>query len=183
MFKRIAVAVVSVSLVLPFLQVAGVAGANATGRTAATKFSALSLTEKAIVFKCQSPKKILFDNGNIYGVSNGGKQPSFSTKGIAYCLIQITTYHWNDGRGAIPGTISLVSSTGLKIGPRKAIASAGQGNAPNVYWKVDSSAKAKPTIINGIYKCVDSNPSTWSQDSQSNGFGFCQVVVEKAVKA
>jgi hypothetical protein len=134
---------------------------------------------------CSGAQFQLFDNWNGDAVSNGGTPPSFSTEGKRYCLISISTYHWNGGQGATPGTISLVSSTAT-LGPWQATGSPGQptmqypGGVPNANWTVTPGSPTAPVLIDGSYTCNDSDPSTWSQDSTSAGLGFCKVYVEAA---
>lgn len=132
------------------------------------------------VAKCQGPTIKILDNSNGGGVLGGGRPPSFMTKGVRYCLMQIVTYHWNNGEGAKPGTLGLNGLFGAKLGPWPATGSSGQGNAADVNWTANLSTLAKPVVIRGVYSCVDSDPATWSQNTQSHGTGFCQVYVEKA---
>src|SRR5262249_50512655 len=101
-----------------------------------------------------------------------GKPPSFSTKGKAYCLASIVTYHWHGGKGAKPGTLGLAGSS--PVGPYKAAGSAGQGGAPNVNWVAVPPA-GKQVVINGTYTCTDSDHATWSQNQATGGKGFCKV--------
>lgn len=61
----------------------------------------------------------VFYNGNIAGVSNGAKAPSF-TFDTAVRLKYLMTYHWNGGRGAPAGTLALISSDGTLFGPWQA---------------------------------------------------------------
>lgn len=126
-------------------------------------------------YKCGGTQVKLFDNSNTGGVFNGGKPPSFSTKGKAYCLASIVTYHWNNGLGKAPGTIGLIGSS--KVGPLTAKSSTGQGGAPDVNWAVTAT---KPIVIKGTYSCADSDPATWSQNQQSGGKGFCIVFATPA---
>lgn len=126
-------------------------------------------------YKCGGTQVKLFDDTNAGGVSNGGKPPTFSTKGKAYCLASIVTYHWNNGLGKAPGTIGLTG--GSKVGPLKAKSSAGQGGAPDVNWAVTAT---KQIVIKGTYSCADSDPATWSQNQQSGGKGFCVVFATPA---
>lgn len=135
----------------------------------------------ASAYKCQGAATKLFDNSNGGGVQGGGKSPSFLTRGVSYCVMQIITYHWNHGLGKAPGTIGLNGSGNAKVGAWKATGSSGQGGAKNVNWMATVSTASKPVVINGVYSCVDSDPATWSEDTQSHGTGFCQVYVEKAV--
>ena len=102
--------------------------------------------------------------------------------------MQLITYHWNNGQGAKPGTIGLTSLAGAKALSGNSLkwpatGSVGQGAAANVNWTANVSTPTKPVVINGIFSCVDSDPATWSQDPQTNGAGFCQVYVEKAITA
>ncbi len=155
-------------------------GGTNSGVGTVSTCKAISAVKKATV-TCQGPTIKLMDNSNGGGVLGGGKQPSFMTKGISYCLMQLVTYHWNNGQGAKPGTIGLNGAAGVKVGPWAASGSAGSNNAQNVNWTANVSTPTKPVVINGVYSCVDSDPTTWSQDAQSHGTGFCQVYVVKAV--
>jgi len=138
-------------------------------------------------YKCVG-QPITLTNSNTGAVQNGGTAPTFNTKGRAYCLLEIHTYHWNDGQGAAPGTVGLtvVSGTGgagNTIGPFAATGSNGQGGVHNANWDVSVPQAPAPVVIKGKYSCLDSDPSTWAQNQQSNGLGFCTLVVQKAVKA
>ncbi|MES1247579.1 MAG: hypothetical protein ABUS54_07895 [Actinomycetota bacterium] len=138
-------------------------------------------------YSCIGSQTTLFDNSNGGLVSGGGKPPQFSTYATVgvgtYCLNSIRTYHWNNGAGKTPGTIGLgtvsFGSIVNPVPPRQATGSAGSNNAPNVNWEVDYSTST-PTIISGIYTCKDSDPSTWSQDTQTQGKGFCVVTATPA---
>jgi PKD repeat protein len=130
-------------------------------------------------YKCSGGQIKLFDSSNGGGVLNGAKPPSFSTKGKAYCLVSIVTYHWNNAKGKKPGTLGLTGSS--TAGPFAATGSAGQGGAPNVNWTANVP-QTKPVVINGNYSCSDSDPASWSQNPQSGGKGFCTVYVTNAVK-
>jgi PKD repeat protein len=130
-------------------------------------------------YKCSGTQIKLFDNSNGGGVLNGGKPPGFNTNGKAYCVVSITTYHWNNGQGKAPGTIGLTGSS--TVGPFAAKGSAGQGGAPNVNWTATAPA-GKPAVIDGTYSCQDSDPASWSQNQQTGGKGFCIVYGTNAVK-
>jgi hypothetical protein len=87
-------------------------------------------------------------------------------------VTQLITYHWNNGRGAAPGTISLINaSTGQTYGPFRATGSSGQGGAPNVNW----TANVNLSLPAGQYQVVDSDPATWSWNGASGGYGFARV--------
>ena len=137
----------------------------------------------ATTYSCTGAQVKLFDNSNGGGVQNGGKPAVFTTKKRTYCLASITTYHWNNGQGATPGTIGLKVVAGLggagnTLGPLAATGSAGQGGAPNVNW---TATAGQPIVLDGSYSCQDSDPATWSQDPASHGQGFCTVYVTTAV--
>ena len=112
------------------------------------------------------------------GAVNGATKPTFSTGGQAYCLTAIQTYHWNGGKGQAPGTLGLEHVSGpagfSTVGPFNAIGSAGQNNAPNVNWQANVPTSPNPTVIDGTYKCTDSDAATWSA-STTGGPGFCNV--------
>jgi hypothetical protein len=136
-------------------------------------------------YVCQGHQFTLFDNINADSVSNGGLLPTFSTAGKAYCLMYIQTYHWNNGAGSSPGRIGLVRVSGPAALPKyisslKAQASAGSKGVPNVNWFV-SVAITKPVILDGTYRCTDSDHSTWSSDKASGNAGFCLVYADLAV--
>ena len=152
-----------------------------TGTASAAKFA---LPRQ---YKCVG-QSITLTNSNTGAVQNGGTAPTFDTKGRAYCLLEMHDYHWNNGQGATPGTVGLtvVSGTGGKtnaIGPFAATGSDGQGGVHNANWDVSVPQAPAPVVIKGKYSCVDSDPATWAQNQQSNGQGFCTLVVQKAVKA
>lgn len=122
----------------------------------------------------------VFAGSGTGAVVNGGKPPTFSTKGQAYCVTSVQTYHWNNGKGQAPGTIALRQVSGpagfdAEAGPFKAMGSAGQNGAPNVNWQVTlSTAPAPDAVIDGTYQCIDSSPATWST-ATAGGPGFCNV--------
>jgi len=113
----------------------------------------------------------LFNNTNISGVSNGPTAPTVFTLTSPAVVTELVTYHWNNGRGAVPGTIGLKPATGPVLGPFPAIGSPGQGGAPNVNWTAYVNLPLGP----GTYTVVDSEPPTWSQNAQSGHSGFAIV--------
>ena len=121
---------------------------------------------------CPGTAVKVFDNTNGGGVLNGGKPPTFDTKGKSYCLTQIVTYHWNGGHGKTPGSVGLTGTN--MAASASARGSAGQGGAPNVNW-TGTFVNPKPVHIDGTYQCTDSDPATWSQNPQSGGKGLCVV--------
>ena len=114
----------------------------------------------------------LFNNLNTGGALNGGVSPYFTLN--ASHITELVTYHWHDSRGATPGTITLRWQDGKKhlyFGPFAARGEAGQGGARNVVWVATVNVNVPP----GSYIVIDSDPTTWSQNSQSQGRGFTIV--------
>lgn len=109
----------------------------------------------------------IFKVGSDLAVQNGGTSPSF-TMARNHWITTLTTYHWNNGSGAAPGTISLKSENGKTYGPWKTKGSDGQGGVKNAYW----TAEPKITLPAGKYTVIDSDPSTWAQNSESGGQGM-----------
>lgn len=109
-------------------------------------------------------EKELFFNGNDYGVGDGGKSPSFTLSNKAKITF-IMTYHWNSGRGATAGTITLIGEDGEQYGPWKVTVN------NKVYWEI----RPNITLQAGKYKVLDSEPSTWSQNVGSSGFGMVRI--------
>jgi hypothetical protein len=93
-------------------------------------------------------------------VNGGGTSPTV-TFNQNYFLTDILTYHWNDGKGTPAGTIALKDSSGKTYGPWAATLESG------VYW----TAKPSVTIPAGTYTVIDSDPATWSQNSETGGNG------------
>lgn len=114
----------------------------------------------------------IFYNGNVNAVRNSPTRPTVFTLSVETEIAKITTYHWNNGRGAAPGTISIMSNnTGELYGPWQAVADAGQGGVPNAYWVVTPNV----TLSAGDYIVLDSDKATWAQNPASGGSGFVWV--------
>ncbi|HKQ78212.1 MAG TPA: hypothetical protein VJ810_31220 [Blastocatellia bacterium] len=138
-------------------------------------YSGLALLLCLVLFACAVPANAqapdIYNNTNIEGVNNGPTtSPQFSLKAPAR-ITQIVTYHWNFGRGARPGAISLRNSNGQVFGPFAAVGSSGQGGAANVNWV----ATVNVTIPAGSYTVLDSDPNTWSNNARSGFRGFAIV--------
>lgn len=120
-------------------------------------------------------EELLFNNGNIDGVQNGGKSPSFKVE-KTILLTSVKTYHWNDEKGtASPGEISLKDAKGKSYGPWKTSGIEGQGGVANAYWE------AKPNIVieAGTYTITDTDPATFSQNAGTKGLGMVWVSGKK----
>ncbi|MBK8055869.1 MAG: hypothetical protein IPK35_22015 [Saprospiraceae bacterium] len=119
----------------------------------------------------------VFDNGNIGGVSNGPTNPTQFTFTDATIITRIENYHYFNG-GKKPGTIGLRNSSGKNYGPWQAYGLIGQGGVQNAYWAVLPNIEVQA----GTYTVIDSDPSTWSYNSQSKGCGFTTIWTSKTNK-
>ena len=115
----------------------------------------------------------IFDNWNVCGVSNGPTKETTFSIDAPYLITFIATYHWNDGKGALPGSegISLKDSSGKVFGPWTVTTSAGSGGKPNVNWECHPGM----TLPAGTYTIIDPDPETWSQNGGSGNKGFVRV--------
>lgn len=105
-------------------------------------------------------------------VSNGASQPTFTLYQDQY-ITKIRTYHWNNGYGAIPGSIGIVdANSGNPIGSWSAIGELDSG-VPNAYWVAYPNVQLRA----GTYRIVDSDTGTWSQNSGTGGVGFTWIFV------
>jgi len=99
---------------------------------------------------------------------NGATKPTTFTISASWLVTEITTYHWNNGQGKTPGTIGLRAADGATYGPWQATGLPGSGGVPDAQWVV------KPNIVipPGTYTVLDSDPSTWAQNSETGGAGM-----------
>lgn len=116
-------------------------------------------------------ERILYNNGNIYTVFNGPKNPTTFVLPRAALITTISTYHWNNARGARPGTIALRDSSGRVYGPWGATGSPGMYGVPNANWNAAANIRLNP----GEYTVIDSDNSTWSHNAQSANAGFVMI--------
>lgn len=107
---------------------------------------------------------------SLLAVENGGTEPSFEVPS-PHTITAIMTYHWNDGSGSTPGTISLRAADGTTYGPWQAEGKEGQGGVPNAYWWAYPNEAIPP----GTYTVVDSEPNTWAQNEDTGGRGVAWV--------
>ncbi|MFH1908592.1 MAG: hypothetical protein ABIL11_14620 [Chloroflexota bacterium] len=110
----------------------------------------------------------IFKFGSNSAVFNGITAPTTFTINEAWLLTVITTYHWNDARGATPGTIGLRAADGTTYGPWQASGLPGQGGVPDAYWVAHPGIVIPP----GTYSVIDSDPSTWAQNADTGGAGM-----------
>jgi hypothetical protein len=113
---------------------------------------------------------VLFNNGDTNGVNNNPPRPTTFTTSSTITIASITTYHWNAGKGAAPGTIGLRDGNGNEVGSWPAAAL-----GDNItFWYVRPKVKIGP----GTYTVIDSSPMTWSYTRQSGEMGFTLVVMD-----
>lgn len=127
--------------------------------------------QPAVPAAMPSAGKPIYDNGNIGGVMNAPTRPTTFSLGQPHVITKITNYHWNSGRGAALGTIALRDQGGRTYGPWPTTGRPGQGGVPNAYW----DAAPNVTLPPGTYTVVDSDPSTWAQNGESQGSGHTRV--------
>ena len=111
------------------------------------------------------PRRV-FDNGNVGAVQNGPTRATTFRLPTRTHLTEITTYHWNSGRGAAGGTLQIVGISGDVYGPWSARV------VDRFYW----TAQVNLTLPAGEYRIVDSAPATWAQNAQSGGAGMAWIL-------
>ena len=139
--------------------------------TVAAKGAPEEMSQDRSASPTSEPVKIL-EIGNVLGIRKGGKAPSFTLDKPA-AITNITTYHYIDGGGPVPGTLSLRSADGTTYGPWQATGVDGQGGVKNAFWV----ATPMESIPAGKYTVVDSSPGTWSTNAKAGGVGFTTIWV------
>ncbi|MHC4983830.1 MAG: LamG-like jellyroll fold domain-containing protein, partial [Planctomycetota bacterium] len=112
-----------------------------------------------------------FSTYNAGEVSNKPKRPATWVAKGPVLVTYISTYHWNNGRGAAPGKISLRHADGTAYGPWPAAGEDGPGGLKNAIWAVRPEVVVKP----GTYTVVDSDPATWGRNEASEQKGFIRI--------
>ena len=112
--------------------------------------------------------QLIYSNFNIGAVQNNPKYyPAYDAGGENVFLHSITTYHWNGGMGSEPGTISIYDWNADLIGVWPA-----QGQNNNTYWTIFPDIVLKKGT-----RCyfADSDPETWSHNTESADVGFIEL--------
>jgi hypothetical protein len=126
------------------------------------------------------PPKTVLDAGNLYRVFNQPQTPTKFKLETPALVTYLYTYHWNEGRGATPGTIALKCDDGTIYGPFQTSGKPEQGKVVNVYWECEPMVEVKA----GTYTVIDSEPATWAQNAGTNYSGFARVkIVPRALEA
>ena len=105
----------------------------------------LAVAGLSLAFCVSAVAADLFNNTNTGAVQNGASGQVLMATPTPVHVTELVTYHWNNGKGARPGTITLKSTSGQAYGPFPAKGTSGQNNAPNVNWIVDE----RPCIESG----------------------------------
>lgn len=105
---------------------------------------------------------LIWKAGNDGPIEGGGGQPPTVKQDRAYFVTEVCAYHWNNGAGAPAGEITLQAADGTVYGPWKATL------RNEVYWV----AQPNQELPGGTYTLLDSDPSTWAQNSGSSGKGM-----------
>ena len=116
----------------------------------------------------------LWSNFNIGAVQNGPKYYSgapLREDTDPVLITKVRTYHWNNGNGAVPGTISICEDElNNVIGTWPAIGRSSSGKS-NVYWEALVDCVMYP---GHTYYVRDSDKATWSWNDESEG-GFYEL--------
>jgi len=144
----------SLILIVPILSACG---SGTSSPTSSESYTTIAVTATA--------ETEIYNNGNLSGVENNPTYDTTFDITDSYEVTSITDYHWNNGLGAKGGTIGLEDSDGNEIGTWPVTVRSG------VYWDVHPNTVIDP----GEYKVVDSDPSTWAQNLESDNSGITDV--------
>jgi hypothetical protein len=128
-------------------------------------------TVEFVAQRAPRPDPVVFDNGNIYAVYTQPTAAPIVRLERRTRITAITTYHWNNGRGADPGSIALVDASGRLYGPWAADGSPGQGGVPDAYWTVRPNLSLPP----GRYVVIDSDLTSWAHNEATGGAGMVRI--------
>ena len=127
-----------------------------------------------IVTPSATPDSSSVAEQQIFSITSVGVAYNGATKATRFIIsrswlvTRIVTYHWNDGRGVTPGTISLRADDGTTYGPWQATGEPGSGGVLDAYWVVKPNVVIPP----GTYTVIDSDPGTWAQNEDTGGAGM-----------
>ncbi|TAN43575.1 MAG: tetratricopeptide repeat protein [Nitrospirae bacterium] len=130
-------------------------------------------------------ERLLFQTNTTARVYDKPSQKTYFGLNSPTRITKISTYHWNEGKGVEPGTIGLMDVfRGRTIGTWNVTATKSmfdltpgaawpvQGDGPPYrYWIVQPDVD----LPAGTYEILDSNPSTWSQNVETNNRGVAWV--------
>jgi hypothetical protein len=116
-------------------------------------------------------EELILEIDSSAAVQNAPKEAAFFSIDRPTGISKIRTYHWNDGLGQAPGTIGIMDQEGNIFGPWQAKGEKGSGGVADAFWVVSPNIDLK----NGEYTVIDSDPATWSQNSETGGRGMTSV--------
>jgi S-layer protein (TIGR01567 family) len=114
--------------------------------------------------------RVIYNSWNLGFVDDAPTCSPFFTINEPQMITYIDTYHRNLGQDAPGGTIGLRGGDGTLYGPWEAATSLDQGDMDKGYWIVHPNE----VIPSGTYTIEDSDPETWSKNSESP-CGFAKV--------
>lgn len=112
-----------------------------------------------------------FNTGAVY---SGAQSCPLYTAEKDVLLKAVSTYHWNGGKGAVPGAIRIYDVTdgeNTLLGTWDASARGGSG-AENVFWDIFPELELKE---GHTYHIIDSGADTWSTNEDSGYIGFIDL--------
>ncbi|MCW8906146.1 MAG: hypothetical protein OQL28_02770 [Sedimenticola sp.] len=87
-------------------------------------------------------------------------------------ITRIQTFHWNQGKGAKPGSIALQGKDKKLFGPWVAKGKTNEKGLVNAYWEVTPNQPLEA----GTYTVLDSEPGTWSRNPTKGNVGIVRIV-------
>jgi hypothetical protein len=120
----------------------------------------------------------LFNNFNGAAITNGPQHATTFTLSQSAQISWFATYHWNNGQGAVPGTITITPvdsngrPSGTPYGPYGMGTQSGQTGIPDTAWVGNINGLV---LQAGRYEVQDSDPNTWSANAQSGFEGFFRL--------
>lgn len=108
-------------------------------------------------------------------VQDNPPNPRVITIGEPVYVTRVMTYHYNSNNGAVPGTIGLRDESGKMYGPWQAVDDTGKTGVPSIHWNV----KINEFVPAGKYTIIDSDPATWSHNSEVGNAGVIWVYISK----
>jgi tetratricopeptide (TPR) repeat protein len=118
-----------------------------------------------------STEDLILDVWTLNAVKNN---PSYLPKlslSRTVTVTKVLTYHWNDGKGATPGSITILDNDQKAVGTWKAKGEPGMYDVPNANWVATPNIDLQA----GTYYIKDTSPSTWSWNENTNGQGMTKV--------
>ncbi len=119
----------------------------------------------------QGEEELILEVNTLVRVDNDPISPTTFALDHPSKITKIQTYHWNYGQGQTTGTIALQDRAGKTFGPWQASGEPGMGGVPDAYWVVHPNV----VLPAGEYTVIDSDPATWSQNSETGGRGIARI--------